>query len=155
MNNMYRNGPAKLHDFGKGDFEDFKVTDLKSVHLKNIKKMFPRQYISYEKLSDYVFKLLEEDNDMLIGDIIYIATSYTTRPYYGFGIVYFDEDKNKKSISFDEGQPYIKYKHQIRKLWENNVTYNNIKTYAKQMPSFPYWNEWKETWVDKGLFYLI
>jgi len=34
MRSMFRKGPAKLHAFGSGDFEEFKVSDLS---LKNQK----------------------------------------------------------------------------------------------------------------------
>ena len=148
---MYRKGQAKLHAFGSGDFEEFKVTDLNPTDQKKIKEMFPKQRIGYDELRDYVFKRLEEDDDMLIGDVVYIPTGYLSRPYYGFGIIYFNEEEDKKSISFDEGHPYIPYKNQIMQLRKNKVTYYS-SYYWQQMPAYPYWDVWDRMWVDDGLY---
>ena len=144
---MYRKGPARLHAFGSGDYEEFQVSDLCAEDQKNIRAMFPNKTISYEELSEYVFHKLKDDKNMLIGDIVFIATPYTSRPYYGFGVIYFDEKNNEKSIGFNEGYPYnIEYKGQIEQLQKNNVTYDDINAYQSIMPAFPMWSEWAEMW---------
>ena len=37
MEKMFRKGPARLHAFGSGDFEEFKVSDLSSKDQEKIK----------------------------------------------------------------------------------------------------------------------
>ena len=85
---------------------------------------------------------------MKLGDIVYIPTQYLSRPYYGMGVVYYDEEHDRKSIGFNEGNPYIplKYKSQIQQLQTNGVTYDDIDTYRAIMPAFPYWEELVEMW---------
>ena len=45
---LYRRGPAKLHAFGRGDSDEFKLADLNSNDRKGIMAMFRNQDISYD-----------------------------------------------------------------------------------------------------------
>ena len=105
--------------------------------------MFPRKRIGYDELGDYAFARVKADPEIKIGDMVYIPTHYLSRPYYGMGIVYYNEESDEKTIGFDEGYPYIpiKYKSQIQQLQKNGVTYDDIETYFAIMPAFPYWEE--------------
>lgn len=148
---LYRTGPAKLHAFGSGDFEEFRLTDLTVDDQEGIRAMFPHQNISYEELNHYVFDKVKKDPEMKVGDIAYIHHPYLSRPYYGMGVVYFDEENGEKSISFDEGSPYIPYENQKKQLRENNVTYSDIRTYLSIMPLYPYWEQFLVMWESKWL----
>ena len=47
---LYRRGPAKLHAFGRGDSDEFKLADLNSNDRKGIMAMFRNQDISYTEV---------------------------------------------------------------------------------------------------------
>ena len=164
-NHLYRKGPAKLHVFGKGNYDTFKLNHLKSEDIKRMKLMFKDKieqakqdgwydsghYISYKELYEYVDDRVKTDNNILIGDIIYEANEYETRPEYGFHIVSYDPEKKCKIYRFNEGMPLIKEK-QIVQLKKNNVTYDDINKYSKQLPDFDYWEGFYYSWVEHGIY---
>ena len=76
-NQLYRKGPAKLHVFGKGNYDTFKLNHLKSEDIKRMKLMFKDKieqakqdgwydsdhYISYTELYEYVDERVRGDHD--------------------------------------------------------------------------------------------
>ena len=163
---LFRKGAAKLHIFGKGNNDSFRISHLNSKDQKGVKLMFSDKIrearekgyndiyalIGYEELYEYVDKKVEEDNNILIGDIIYVAPAYESRPYYGLFIVSYDLKKKCKTYDNHEGMPYIKDINIIKQLKENDVTYDNINKYYSQLPKFEYWEEFKYSWVDHGIY---
>jgi hypothetical protein len=163
--NLFRKGPAKLHVFGKVNYDTFNIRDLKSEDQERIKIMFADKikeaiedgenkyhYIKYAELFEYVDKRVKTNDDILIGDIIYEAPEYESRPYYGLHIVSYDLEKKCKIYNFNEGMPYIKDKEQIIKLKKNNVTYDNISKYRNELPGFEWWEGFYYSWVQHGIY---
>lgn len=163
--NLFRKGPAKLHIFGKGNCDTFNIRDLKSKDQERIKIMFSDKineaiedgenkyhYIRYNELYKYVDHRVKTDDNILIGDIIFEAQEYESRPYYGLNIVSYDLERKCKIYNSNEGMPCIKYKEQIIQLKKNNVTYDNIVKYSEQLPDFEWWKEFYYSWVQHGLY---
>ena len=166
--NLFRKGPAKLHVFGKVNYDTFNVRDLKSKDEERIKIMFAHKikeaiedgknkyhYIKYPELYEYVDERVKTDDDILIGDIIYEASEYKSRPYYGLHIVSYDLENKCKTYNFNEGMPYIKDKEQIIQLKKNNVTYDNISVYRNELPGFEWWEGFYYSWVQDGIYECI
>ena len=166
---LFRKGPAKLHVFGKGNYETFKINHLNYKDQERIKLMNDNKiklaiedgwdnkyhYIGYRELYQYVDYRVKTDDNILIGDIIYEAPDYESRPYYGLHIVSYDQENKCKNYIFNEGMPYIEHKEQIIQLKKNNVTYCDIDVYKKKMPEFEYWNEFYYSWVENGIYSQI
>lgn len=161
---LYRKGPAKLHIFGKGNYDTFKIYHLKYEDQQRMKLMFKDKieeakkdgeewdrYISYPELYQYVDDRVKTDNNILIGDIIYEANEYESRPEYGFHMVSYDPEKKCKIYRFNEGMPLIKEKQALQ-LKKNNVTYDNIDQYSRKLPGFDYWEGFYYSWVQHGIY---
>ena len=74
------------------------------------------RYISYPELYEYVYERVKTDDNILIGDIIYEAPEYESRPYYGLHIVSYDPKEKCKIYDSNEGMPCIKDTAQIKQL---------------------------------------
>ena len=163
--NLFRKGPAKLHVFGKCNGDTFKIKHLKYEDQEKIKLMFKDKieeakedrenwdhYINYPELYEYVYERVKTDDNILIGDIIYEAPEYESRPYYGLHIVSYDPKEKCKIYDSNEGMPCIKDTEQIKQLKKNNVTYDNIREYKKKMPDFEWWSGFHYSWVEDGIY---
>ena len=163
--NLFRKGPAKLHVFGKANYDTFKIRDLKSKDQERIKIMFADKikeaiedgenkyhYIKYKELYKYVDQRVKTDDNILIGDIIFEAQEYESRPYYGLNIVSYDLEKKYKIYNSNEGMPYIRDEKQIIQLKKNNVTYDNISKYRDKLPGFEWWEGFYYSWVEDGIY---
>ena len=148
----------------RGNYDTFNIRDLKKDQEK-IKIMFSDKineaikdgenkyhYIRYNELYKYVDHRVKTDDNILIGDIIFEAQEYESRPYYGLNIVSYDLERKCKIYNSNEGMPYIKYKEQIIQLKKNNVTYDNIVKYSEQLPDFEWWKEFYYSWVQQGIY---
>jgi hypothetical protein len=109
-------------------------------------------YINYPELYEYVYERVKTDDNILIGDIIYEAPEYESRPYYGLHIVSYDPKEKCKIYDSNEGMPCIKDTEQIKQLKKNNVTYDNISEYREKMPDFEWWSGFHYSWVEDGIY---
>lgn len=163
---LYRKGPAKIHVFGKANYDSFHIRHLKNKDYDKIKLMFADkiqeareegyddiyELISYSELYNYIDQKVKSDDDILIGDIIYEANEYESRPEYGFHIVSYDPEKKYKIYRFHEGMPHITDIEQIKQLKKNNVTYDNISEYRRKLPNFECWEGFYYSWVEDGIY---
>lgn len=163
---LYRKGPAKIHVFGKANYDPFHIRHLKTKNYDKIKLMFANkiqeardegyddihELISYSELYEYVDQKVKSDDNILIGDIIYKANEYESRPEYGFHIVSYDPEKKCKIYRFNEGMPYVTDLEQIKQLKKNNVTFDNIDEYRRKLPNFECWEGFYYSWVTDGIY---
>ena len=165
-NELYRKGAAKIHVFGKANYDSFHIRHLKNKDYDKIKLMFAdkiqeardqgyddiHELISYSELYEYVDQKVKSDDNILIGDIIYEANEYESRPEYGFHIVSYDPEKKCKIYRFNEGMPHITDIEQIKQLKKNNVTFDNIDEYRNKLPNFECWEGFYYSWVKDGIY---
>ena len=100
----------------------------------------------------YIYKRIEEDDNILVGDIVYGSQgSDGGKQYYGLNLVSYDFIKKCKILNGNEGMPYAS-KEIIKLLRENKVTYDNIDEYRKQLPDFEFWDDFEYTrdnWLEE------
>lgn len=82
-------------------------------------------YLNHLRKGDNIPQLTvwKDRHNILIGDIIYEANEYETRPEYGFHMVSYDPEKKCKIYRFNEGMPLIKEKQALQ-LKKNNIVNN-------------------------------
>ena len=121
---------------------------------ENLKAEFPNGYILLENffniyiLEKCIEKIINLDDDIKIGDLVWHTTDYFYRPFLGFGMIIYDEIKKKKIINYNEGLPPNNYSNQIKILKKNKISYKNIYE-KKPLKNFDQWEDFKYHWVNK------
>jgi len=82
----------------------------------------------FDELHEYyenaMIKKVKKDANILVGDVVYIETTYETRQYYGLHIVVVDADGNKSLYMYGDGiRLDILNKQTVKALLEHNPTF--------------------------------
>uniref|UniRef100_A0A6C0LRH0 Uncharacterized protein n=1 Tax=viral metagenome TaxID=1070528 RepID=A0A6C0LRH0_9ZZZZ len=78
----------------------------------------------HEYYENAMIKKVKTDTNILVGDIVYIETTYETRQYYGLHIVVLDADGNKSLYMYGDGIRLGSLdKQTVKTLLDHNATF--------------------------------
>jgi len=82
----------------------------------------------FDELHEYyenaMIKKVKKDANILVGDVVYIETTYETRQYYGLHVVVVDADGNKSLYMYGDGiRLNILDKQTVKALLEHNPAF--------------------------------
>ena len=154
---VFRKGPAYLHVYGKPYEDRFRVSHLPAECATSFRNM--HSGVTGEFTDEHFYEWAMADilkrSDIKIGDVAWIAPyNYGSRPGYGFHIVTWDPDANRKTISNNEGMPRVPYQDQLDKIRENEVTYDHL-LYAEILDIGEYdsygWVGFEFSYIENGI----
>ena len=86
-----------------------------------LRSRFDELHTYYENA---MIKKVKKDANILVGDVVYIETTYETRQYYGLHIVVLDADGNKSLYMYGDGIRLNSLdKQTVKALLEHNPTF--------------------------------